>query len=140
MVNQCTDIDKVLRDIKKRMRKLEKSDSEKTEEIGRLNRLIGQKDVEIHRLQTKLDSANFNKSSGNKSFNKAPTSLVSLESISAPNPIELFLVYIVPNYIHYIHISMMHQQQYYLQYEVELVLYWIFLYENIFAVLLIALP
>ena len=58
MVNQCTDIDKVLRDIKKRMRKLEKSDSEKTEEIGRLNRLIGQKDVEIHRLQTKLDSAN----------------------------------------------------------------------------------
>lgn len=58
MVNQCTDIDKVLRDISKRMRRLEKSDSEKTEEIGRLNRLIGQKDVEIHRLQTKLDNAN----------------------------------------------------------------------------------
>lgn len=58
MVNQCADIDKVLRDINKRMRRLEKSDSEKTEEIGRLNRLIGQKDVEIHRLQTKLDNAN----------------------------------------------------------------------------------
>lgn len=58
MANQCTDIDKVLSDINKRMRKLEKSDSEKTEEIGRLNRLIGQKDVEIHRLQRKLDNAN----------------------------------------------------------------------------------
>ena len=58
MVNQCTDIDKVLRDINKRMRKLEKSDSEKTEEIGLLNRMINQKDVEIHQLKSKLDDAN----------------------------------------------------------------------------------
>ena len=35
---------------------LEKSDSEKTEEIGRLNRVINQKDVEIHNLKTELAS------------------------------------------------------------------------------------
>ena len=54
MVNDCTDIDIVLRQINQRLRKLEKSDSEKTEEIGRLNRVINQKDVEIHNLKTEL--------------------------------------------------------------------------------------
>ena len=49
MANDCTNIDIVLRQINQRLRKLEKSDSEKTEEIGRLNRVINQKDVEIHR-------------------------------------------------------------------------------------------
>jgi transposase len=39
-----------------RLRKLEKSDSEKTEEIGRLNRIIGQKDKEIHSLKMDLAS------------------------------------------------------------------------------------
>ena len=34
MANDCTDIDIVLRQINQRLRKLEKSDSEKTEEIG----------------------------------------------------------------------------------------------------------
>ena len=43
--------------INQRLRKLEKSDSEKTEEIGRLNRIIGQKDKEIHSL--KMDLATF---------------------------------------------------------------------------------
>ena len=33
--SDCTDIDVVLRQINQRLRKLEKSDSEKTEEIGR---------------------------------------------------------------------------------------------------------
>lgn len=54
MANNCTDIDIVLRQINQRLRKLEKSDSEKTEEIGRLNRVINQKDVEIHNLKTEL--------------------------------------------------------------------------------------
>ena len=54
MANDCTDIDIVLRQINQRSRKLEKSDSEKTEEIGRLNRVINQKDVEIHNLKTEL--------------------------------------------------------------------------------------
>ena len=46
MARQCTDIDEILRSINQRLRKLEKSDSEKTEEIGRLNRVICQKDKE----------------------------------------------------------------------------------------------
>ena len=54
MANDCTDIDVVLRQINQRLRKLEKSDSEKTEEIGRLNRVIKQKDVEIHNIKTEL--------------------------------------------------------------------------------------
>ena len=54
MANDCTDIDIVLRQITQRLRKLEKSDSEKTEEIGRLNRVINQKNVEIHNLKTEL--------------------------------------------------------------------------------------
>lgn len=45
-----------MRQINQRLRKLEKSDSEKTEEIGRLNRVINQKDVEIHNLKTELAS------------------------------------------------------------------------------------
>lgn len=65
MARQCTDIDEVLRSINQRLRKLEKSDSEKTEEIGRLNRIICQKDKEIHKLKidlstTKSDLANAN--------------------------------------------------------------------------------
>ena len=40
MVRPCKDIDNVLQQICQRLRKLEKSDSEKTEEIGRLNRII----------------------------------------------------------------------------------------------------
>ena len=39
MARPCTDIDDVLREINQRLRKLEKSDSEKNEEIGRLNRI-----------------------------------------------------------------------------------------------------
>ena len=54
MSSPCTDIDDVLRQINKRLRRLEKSDSEKNEEIGRLNRIIGQKDVEIHSLKMEL--------------------------------------------------------------------------------------
>ena len=42
--------------INQRLRKLEKSDSEKNEEIGRLNRVIGRKDVEIHNLKKELAS------------------------------------------------------------------------------------
>ena len=58
-------MDEVLRSINQRLRKLEKSDSEKTEEIGRLNRIICQKDKEIHKLKielstTKSDLANAN--------------------------------------------------------------------------------
>ena len=56
MAKQCIDMDEALRQITQRLRKLEKSDSEKTEEIGRLNRIIGQKDVEIHSLKMKLAS------------------------------------------------------------------------------------
>lgn len=56
MASDCTDMDVVLRQINQRLRKLEKSDSEKTEEIGRLNRVINQKDVEIHNLKTELAS------------------------------------------------------------------------------------
>lgn len=56
MANDCTDIDVVLRQINQRLRKLEKSDSEKTEEIGRLNRVINRKDMEIHNLKTELAS------------------------------------------------------------------------------------
>lgn len=56
MARQCTDIDEVLRLINQRLRKLEKSDSEKTEEIGRLNRIICQKDTEIHSLKVQLAS------------------------------------------------------------------------------------
>ena len=58
MARQCTDTDEVLRMINQRLRKLEKSDSEKTEEIGRLNRIIGQKDKEIHSLKIDLANAN----------------------------------------------------------------------------------
>ena len=56
MARDCTDIDDVLHQINQRLRKLEKSDSEKNEEIGRLNRIIGQKDVEIHSLKVELAS------------------------------------------------------------------------------------
>lgn len=56
MARQCTDIDKVLRSINQRLRKLEKSDSEKTEEIGRLNRIVCQKDKEIHKLKMELST------------------------------------------------------------------------------------
>ena len=56
MASDCTDIDVVLRQINPRLRKLEESDSEKTEEIGRLNRVMNQKDVEIHKLKTELAS------------------------------------------------------------------------------------
>ena len=56
MAKQYTDTDEVLRMINLRLRKLEKSDSEKTEEIGRLNRIIGQKDKEIHCLKMDLAS------------------------------------------------------------------------------------
>ena len=56
MARDCTDIDVVLRQINQRLRKLEKSDSEKNEEIGRLNRVINQKDVEIHNLKSELAS------------------------------------------------------------------------------------
>ena len=57
MARQCTDMDEALRLINQRLRKLKKSDSEKSEEIGRLNRIIGQKDVEIHRLKMELAGA-----------------------------------------------------------------------------------
>ena len=57
MAKQYTDTDEVLRMINQRLRKLEKSDSEKTEEIGRLNRIIGLKEVEIHSLKMELSSA-----------------------------------------------------------------------------------
>lgn len=57
MARECTDIDDVLRQINSRLRKLEKSDSEKNEEIGRLNRIISKKDVEIHRLKVELAEA-----------------------------------------------------------------------------------
>lgn len=57
MARQCTDIDEILRSINQRLRKLEKSDSEKTEEIGRLNRVICQKDKEIHNLKMELASS-----------------------------------------------------------------------------------
>lgn len=57
MARQCTDIDEVLRSINQRLRKLEKSDSEKTEEIGRFNRIVCQKDKEIHKLKMELASA-----------------------------------------------------------------------------------
>ena len=56
MARQCTDMDEALRLINQRLRKLEKSDSEKNEEIGRLNRIINQKDVEIHDLKMELAS------------------------------------------------------------------------------------
>ncbi len=56
MSKQFTDTEEVLRMINQRLRKLEKSDSEKTEEIGRLNRIIGQKDKEIHSLKMELAS------------------------------------------------------------------------------------
>ena len=57
MARQCTDIDEILRSINQRLRKLGKSDSEKTEEIGRLNRVICQKDKEIHSLKVELASS-----------------------------------------------------------------------------------
>ena len=57
MARQCTDIDEILRSINQRLRKLEKSDSEKTEEIGRLNRVICQTDKEIHNLKVELASS-----------------------------------------------------------------------------------
>ena len=57
MARDCTDIEDVLYQINQRLRKLEKSDSEKNEEIGRLNRIIGQKDVEIHGLKMELADA-----------------------------------------------------------------------------------
>lgn len=54
MAKQCTDMDDALRLINQRLRKFEKSDSEKTEEIGRLNRIINRKDKEIHSLRLVL--------------------------------------------------------------------------------------
>ena len=57
MAKQFTDTEEVLRMINQRLRKLEKSDSEKTEEIGRLNRIVNQKDKEIHSLKVELVSA-----------------------------------------------------------------------------------
>ena len=57
MARQCTDIEEILRSINQRLRKLKKSDSEKTEEIGRLNRVICQKDKEIHNLKVELASS-----------------------------------------------------------------------------------
>ena len=57
MARQCTDIEEILRSINHRLRKLEKSDSEKTEEIGRLNRVICEKDKEIHNLKVELASS-----------------------------------------------------------------------------------
>ena len=56
MARDCTDIDDVLYQINQRLYKLEKSDSEKNEEIGRLSRIIGQKDMEIHSLKVELAS------------------------------------------------------------------------------------
>ena len=56
MARQCTDMDEAFRLINQRLRKLEKSDSEKAEEIGRLNRIIGQKDKEMHSLKMDLAS------------------------------------------------------------------------------------
>lgn len=56
MAKRFTDTEEVLRMINQRLRKLEKSDSEKTEEIGRLNRIIGQKDKEIHSLKIHLQA------------------------------------------------------------------------------------
>ena len=56
MAKQFTDTEEVLRMINQRLRRLEKSDSEKTEEIGRLNRIIVQKDKEIHSLKMNLAS------------------------------------------------------------------------------------
>lgn len=58
MVRPCTDIDDVLQQISLRLCKLEKAYSEKSEEIGRLNRIIDQKDVEIHNLKTELANSN----------------------------------------------------------------------------------
>ena len=56
MASDCTDIDVVLRQINLRLRKLEKSDSEKTEEIGRLNRVINQRTWKYIILKTELAS------------------------------------------------------------------------------------
>ena len=70
MASDCTDIDVVLRQINQRLRKLDKSDSEKTEEIGRLNRVINQKDVEIHNLKTELHSTTAELSVAEKSIKK----------------------------------------------------------------------
>jgi transposase len=58
MARECTDIDDVLHQINSRLCRLEKSDSEKNEEIGRLNRIISKKDVEIHNLKVELAEAN----------------------------------------------------------------------------------
>lgn len=58
MAKQCNDMEEVLRVINQRLRKLEKSDSEKNEAIGRLNRVIGQKDKVIHSLNMELAAAN----------------------------------------------------------------------------------
>ena len=52
----CTDIDDVLHQINQCLRKLEKPNSEMTDEIGRLNRIIVQKDVEIHSMKVELAS------------------------------------------------------------------------------------
>lgn len=52
-------MDDVLRQINSCLRKLEKSDSEKNEEIGRLHRIIGKKDVEIHNLKVEVAEAKF---------------------------------------------------------------------------------
>ena len=56
MARLYTDIDEVLRSINLRLHKLEKSDSEKIEEIERLNHIICQKDKEIHKLKMKIVS------------------------------------------------------------------------------------
>jgi len=66
-------MDEALRLINQRLRKLEKSDSEKTEEIGRLNRIIGQKDKEIHSLKTELASTK-------KELSGAKARIVELEA------------------------------------------------------------
>ena len=57
IARDCTDIDVVLRQINYRLRKFKKSDSEKNEEIGRLNRLNSMKDVKIYSLKMELASA-----------------------------------------------------------------------------------
>ena len=57
MARPCTDIDEILRSINQRPRKLEKSHPAKTEEIGRLNRVICQKDKKIHNLKVELASS-----------------------------------------------------------------------------------
>ena len=72
MAKQCTDMDDALRLINQRLRKLEKSDSEKTEEIGRLNRIINRKDKEIHSLKAELATTK-------KELSEAKARIIELE-------------------------------------------------------------